>query len=75
MNKIKEIYNFIINNLNGERTKITIGVILIVLLFKFFGVIGLTVAMLVSIAMDICKTTNFKTIYKFLKKQFFRNEE
>lgn len=71
MDKIKEIFNFIKNHLNGKCTKATIGIILILLMVKFLGIVGILLSLLIAIGIDVCQTTNIKTIFSFFKNRFF----
>ena len=71
MEKLKELFNFIKNNLNGETTKKTLLVILIIIMYKILGILGLALSLLAAIGVDIYGTANLKDVYTFFKTKFF----
>lgn len=71
MNKLTEIFSFIKNNLNGEYTRAFLIAAAALILYKFFGILGLIIGLVLSIAFDVCNTTNLSTIYAFIKDKFF----
>ena len=71
MNKLTEIFSFIKNNLNGEYTRAFLIATAALMLYKFFGILGLIIGLVLSIAFDVCNTTNLSAIYTFIKDKFF----
>ena len=71
MNKRTEIFSFIKDNLNGEYTRAFLIAAVALMLYNFFGIIGLFIGLILSIAFDICHTTDLSVIYTFIKEKFF----
>lgn len=67
MEKIKELFNFIKKNLNGETTKQTLLVILVITMYKILGILGLALSLLAAIGVDIYGVPNLKGVYVFFK--------
>lgn len=72
MNKILAIFSFFKNGLSGKNTQSFLLITLILIMFKWFGFLGLFICFVLSIASDVCNTTNLKTIFEYLKQRIIK---
>lgn len=71
MDKLKKIWNFAKCSLSGNLTKKTLLIIVVLLMYKILGIIGLIISLLIAMGMDTCQSTSLKDVFIFFKGTFF----
>lgn len=70
--KLKLIFGFIKDNLEGKNTRAFIVAVFALLMYKILGVFGLFIGLVIAIGVDVCNTINFVEIFNFYKNKFFK---
>lgn len=72
MERLKLIYNFVKENIDGKNSYAFLVASLAVLLFKMLGIFGLAFGLVFVVCVDVYKTANVPYIFSIFKDKFIK---